>query len=174
MAVLEGGLFATEDASPVYLLAVVAVGSAFGTAPAVVTAFAAFVLYDLLFTAPRFSLVVSDPREWLDLVLFLIIAIAVGRLVATQHRRADEADRRAAEASSLFRLSRILATAPSTEDAAPEIVATLTVDAGLERAWITVAAAGAPGGELVIADTDPVEPIPMMSVDRCPGPPARG
>jgi two-component system sensor histidine kinase KdpD len=173
VAILEGGLFATEDASPVYLLAVVAVGSAFGTVPAIVTALLAFVVYDLLFTAPRFSLVVSDPREWLDLLLFLLIAIAIGRLVAIQHRRAEEADRRAAEANSLFRLSRILATAPATEDAGPEIVARLTEDAGLERVWIAVAGRGGAGAERTIADTVPGQPLPASTVvavlARAPG-----
>jgi two-component system sensor histidine kinase KdpD len=161
VAFLESGSFGITDASPVYLLAVVAVGSAFGTIPAVGTAIAAFLLYDLLFTAPQFSLVVSDPREWLDLLLFLAIALAIGRLVSIQHRRAEEADRRAAEASSLFRLSRILAIAPSTEDAAPEIVALLTRDVGLRRAWISE---GAGAAERVIADTAAGESLPPASV----------
>jgi two-component system sensor histidine kinase KdpD len=173
VAILEGGLFATEDASPVYLLAVVAVGSAFGTVPAIITALLAFVVYDLLFTAPRFSRGVSDSREWLDLLLFLLIAIAIGRLVAIQHRRAEEADRRAAEANSLFRLSRILATAPATEDAGPEIVARLTEDAGLERVWIAVAGRGGAGAERTIADTAPGQPLPASTVvavlARAPG-----
>ena len=54
----------------------------------------AFVVYDLLFTAPRFTLVVEDPKEWLDLVLSLILAIVVGRLAALGTERAAEASRR--------------------------------------------------------------------------------
>ncbi|MGK2849417.1 MAG: hypothetical protein ACSLFN_00670 [Candidatus Limnocylindrales bacterium] len=37
----------------------VAVGSGFGTLPAVATAILAFLIYDILFTEPRFSLVVA-------------------------------------------------------------------------------------------------------------------
>ncbi len=139
-----------EDASPVYLIAVVALGAAFGTWPALATAVTAFVIYDLLFTAPRFSLRVDDPREWLDLLLFLFVAIAVGRLVALLRQRADEAEQRTREASSLFALSRTLATATSTEDAAPDIAQRLASDVGLARVWITV---GPAGRERVVADT---------------------
>ena len=56
----------------------------------VATAIAAFLTYDFLFTNPRLSLAVADPREVLDLVLFLFVALAIGRLVATQHARADQ------------------------------------------------------------------------------------
>ena len=51
--------------------------------------------------------------------------------------------------------------APSTEDAAPEIVALLTHDVGLRRAWIT---AGSGVTERVIADTAPGETLPAASV----------
>jgi two-component system sensor histidine kinase KdpD len=150
VALLEGPTIGIDDASPVYLVAVVGIGAVAGTIPAVVTAIGAFLAYDVLFTEPRFSLVVADPREWLDLVLFLFVALAVGRLVAIQHARADEAARRAAEASTLFALSRSLATAASTEAAAPEIAERVREAAGLDRVWILV---GPPGAERVLADT---------------------
>lgn len=149
IAFLEGA-GGIVDASPVYLIAVVGLGAAFGTWPALATAVAAFVVYDLLFTAPRFSLQVDDPREWLDLLLFLFVALAVGRLVALQRQRADESEQRTREASSLFALSRMLATATSTEDAGPDIAHRLASDVGLDRVWILI---GAAGRERVVADT---------------------
>jgi len=82
------------DASAVYLVAVVIVGSVAGTMAALGTAVVAFVTYDLLFTEPRFSLVVSDSSELLNLVVVLIVALAVGRLAALGRERASEADRR--------------------------------------------------------------------------------
>ncbi len=170
VAVLEGGLIGIDDASPVYLLAVVAVGTLGGTWPAIATAIVAFLIYDLLFTEPRFSLVVADPREWLDLLLFLFVALAIGRLVAIQHARAAEATRRAAEANSLFALSRSLATATSTEDAAGEIAERLKRDASMERIVILV---GPPGMERVLVDTSPSPPPPVPSIvttlARAPG-----
>jgi two-component system sensor histidine kinase KdpD len=159
-----------DDASPVYLVAVVAVGAIAGTIPAVVTAIVAFLAYDVLFTEPRFSLVVADPREWLDLVLFLFIALVIGRLVSIQHARADEAAQRANEANTLFAISRSLATAASTADAAPDIAERVRSAAALERVWIV---AGPTSAERTIADTGegPAPPTPSITSNlvRTPG-----
>ena len=150
IAVLEGDLFRIQDASPVYLVAVVAAGAMAGTIPAILTAVAAFVAYDVLFTEPRFSLEVADPREVLDLILFLFVGLVVGRLVAIQHARAEEAAERAAEANTLFTLSRSLATATSTAEAAPDIADRVRAAGALQRVWIL---AGSGGTERVLADT---------------------
>jgi K+-sensing histidine kinase KdpD len=171
IAILEGDRVGIADGSPVYLVAVVAVGALAGTVPAVITAIAAFFLYDLLFTEPVFSVVVADPREWLDLVLFLFVGLVVGRLVSIQHARADEAAQRAVEANTLFALSRSLATAPSTAEAAPEIADRVREAASLERVWIV---AGAAGVERVLADTGggsspPPHPSLTSSLVRTPG-----
>ena len=62
VAFLENRL-EVPDASTVYLLAVVAVAVAFGTTPAILTAFGAFLVYDFLFIEPIFTLTVHDPRS---------------------------------------------------------------------------------------------------------------
>ena len=170
VAVLEGDLVGIEDASPVYLVAVVAVAAVAGTLPAVITAIVAFLAYDVLFTAPRFSLIVADPSEWLDLVLFLFVALVIGRLVSIQHARADEAARRADEANTLFALSRSIATATSTAEAASEIAERVRTAAGFERVWIV---AGPTSAERVLADTGDGPPprIPSITSNlvRTPG-----
>ena len=150
IAVLEGDIFGIQDASPVYLVAVVAAGALAGTIPAVIAAIAAFLAYDILFTEPRFSIAVADPREVLDLILFLFVGLVVGRLVAIQHARAEEAAERAAEANTLFALSRALATATSTAEAAPDIADRVRDAAALARVWIV---AGTGAAERVLADT---------------------
>jgi len=161
VALLERPPIEVVDASPVYLIAVVAVGSVAGTWPAIGTAVASFLIYDLLFTEPRLSLVIADPRELLDLLLFLLVAIAIGRLVAIQRSRADEADERAREANSLFALSRLLVTAPNARAAASAIADRLRADVDVERVWIAV---GPPGRELIVADTDPAGQPPATAV----------
>ncbi len=170
IAILEGDVFGIEDASPVYLVAVVAAGALAGTIPALVTAFAAFLAYDVLFTEPRFSVAVADPREVLDLVLFLFVGLVVGRLVSIQHARAEEAAERAAEANTLFSLSRALATATSTGEAAPDIADRVRDAAGLARVWIV---AGTGATERVLADTGDGSPPPHPSLTsnliRTPG-----
>jgi two-component system, OmpR family, sensor histidine kinase KdpD len=170
IAILEGDVFGIEDASPVYLVAVVAAGALAGTVPALVTAFAAFLAYDVLFTEPRFSVAVADPREVLDLVLFLFVGLVVGRLVSIQHARAEEAAERAAEANTLFALSRALATATSTGEAAPDIADRVRDAAELERVWIV---AGTGAAERVLADTGDGSPPPhpnlTFNLARTPG-----
>lgn len=170
ISILEGDLVGIDDASPVYLVAVVAAGALAGTIPAVITAIAAFLTYDFLFTEPRFSIVVADPREWLDLVLFLFVALVIGRLVAIQHARAGEAASRADEANTLFSLSRSLATATSTAEAAPDVAERVRAAATLDRVWIL---RGPDGRERVLADTGDGSPPPQPSLTsnliRTPG-----
>src|SRR6188508_1553520 len=168
IAVLEQ---ATEipDASAVYLVAVVVVGSIAGTVPAVITAVASFLVYDLLFTEPRFSLAVTDTSELLNLVLVLIVALAVGRLAALGRERAAEADRRAVEATGLFAVSRLLATADSTGEVAGPIVDRLAREAGLARVWIKLDGAAR---ERILADTGegPLPSAPIVTtLVRTPG-----
>jgi two-component system sensor histidine kinase KdpD len=148
------------DASAVYLVAVVIVGSVGGTGAALGTAIASFLVYDLLFTEPRLSLAISDTSELLNLVLVLIVALAVGRLAALGRERAGEAERRAVEATGLFAVSRLLATADQTEAIASAIVERLARDADLERVWI-----GLEGGarERVMADTG-TGPTPAAAI----------
>ena len=170
VAALESSSLGLADASPVYFAAVVLVGSLLGTGPAIATAILAFVVYDLLFTDPRFTLIVEDPREWLDLVLFLILAIVVGRLSALGTERAAEASRRAEEATALFAVGRILATAPDVESAAPLIAERLLAVAGLQRVWIVV---DGRAGHRTLADTGAGAPLPasafITNLVRMPG-----
>ena len=170
VAILESEPIGIADASPVYLVAVVVVAAFAGTTPAVLTAIAAFLGYDILFTEPRLSLIVADPSEWLDLVLFLFVALVIGRLVSIQHARADEAARRAAEANALFSLSRALATATSTADAARDIALRVATSAGMRRVWIV---AGPISAERLLADTGSGPPPPSPSITsslvRTPG-----
>ena len=160
---------AIPDASAVYLVAVVIAGSIGGTWPALATAIGSFVVYDILFTEPRFSLVVADPVELLNLVLVLIVALAIGRLAALGREHATEADRRATEATASFAISRLIATAESTGSILPVIAERLTRDVPLDRVWVTLEA---PGNERTIADSGsgplPATPV-VTTLVRMPG-----
>jgi len=170
VGVLESPPIAILDASPVYFVAVVIVGSLIGTGPAVATAIASFFIYDFFFTQPRLTLLVSDPKEFLDLVLFLVLAVVVGRLSALGAERAAEASRRAAESTTLFAISRILATAPDIETAAPQVAERLLLNGVLKRIWIVSERSG---HNRVVADTAASTPLPSSSFQtalvRTPG-----
>src|SRR5690349_8810153 len=161
VAMLHGWL-GVPDASAAYLLGVVAVGVAAGTRAAIVTAVGAFLATNFVFTEPRFTVAVSDPGDWLELVLLLVVGVVVGQLAGLQRRRADAAEAREREARALFGVSQQLATAPTLEAAAGEIVRILARDAGMARAWIRVEEDGAAGS--VIADTDAGSPLPSTVV----------
>lgn len=144
------------DASPVYLLAVVTMAGLYGTRSAIATSVVSVLVYDYLFTAPRFTFAVADPQEWLSLLLFLVVAVVIGHLTALQRARTEEAVRRVREAQTLFAISRSLATGTSVRDAAAEIVERLRADAGVERVWIGIGSL--PGQERVLADSAPHSP----------------
>jgi two-component system sensor histidine kinase KdpD len=132
IAIVEGPPIDVPHASAIYLVAVV-VAATYGTRAGVTVAFAAFLLYDLLFVEPRFTLTVIDPREWLNLVLLLVVGVAVGRLAGAQSNRAGEAERRLREAMSSFAISRTLATSTSTAEALPAVVDILLGGTGMDR-----------------------------------------
>lgn len=136
IALVEAPPLAIPDASPIYLVAVVGVAVVLGTPAAIAAAVLSFLLYDWLFVAPRFTLIVQDPTEWLNLLLLLFVGIVIGRLAALQSERAEDAARRARESQALFRISRTLATEPRVADALPAIVEGLATETRMNRIWI--------------------------------------
>ncbi len=100
MGLANGSLF--------YLLAVLATAVAFGRGPAVFAAVASFLAFDWFFVEPRYQLTVSNPDEWITLLVFLLIATVTGQLAAAQRERAREARQREREALVLYDVVRLL------------------------------------------------------------------
>jgi two-component system sensor histidine kinase KdpD len=163
VAILETPTIGIADASPLYLVAVVVVGILHGTRAAVGTAVAAFAVYDVLFTEPRLTFEVADPREWLDLLLLLFVALVIGRLTARETERAREAGGRALEAEALFAISHVLATTPTLQEAAPLIVQRLAAETRMRRVWITARSGTA---DAVLADSAAGAPLPITASAR--------
>src|SRR6476661_6304174 len=70
-----------------YLLAVMASAVAYGRGPAVFASIAAFLIFDWFFVEPLHQFTVSDPEEWVSLLLFLLTATVTGQLAAGQRQR---------------------------------------------------------------------------------------
>jgi two-component system sensor histidine kinase KdpD len=132
--------FAVPNASSVYVVAVVVTAIASGTIGALLAAVGSFLLYDFLFVDPRHTLTVSDPGEWLNLVVLLFVGAVVGQLTAVQRRQADRARGREREAVAQFRISRALATRKSTAEGLADVADILVREAGMERIWIALGA----------------------------------
>lgn len=99
--------------SMLYLIAVLAVASLAGRGAAVVAAVLAFLEFDFLFVTPLYTFTISDPNEWLALVLFLVTALVTGHLTAILRQQARAAEQRAREAAMLYDLSQALTTETS-------------------------------------------------------------
>jgi two-component system sensor histidine kinase KdpD len=161
LAAVVHGQLGVQDAAIVYLLPVLAVGMGYGSWLAVATALGSFLLYDFFFVQPLYVFAVASPEEWLDLLLFLVVAIAIGRLSALQLQRRREVELRSAEARAMFAMSRDVATAASALEAAPLLAARLAREAEMARVWIGLGTAIP--GERVVADSAPGEPRPAVA-----------
>jgi two-component system sensor histidine kinase KdpD len=139
IAGLEASL-GVPNASNVYLVAVAAIAIRYGVAGASLTAVVSVLVYDFFFTEPRLTLTVSDPDEWLHLVLLLFVAVTVGQLAALQRSRAESALARERESRALFDVTRTLATRASTIDALPAIATALAREAGMDQVWFALGA----------------------------------
>jgi two-component system sensor histidine kinase KdpD len=130
--------FDVLDASPVYLLAVVITALLSGTVGALLAAVSGILIYDYLFTNPFQTLAISDPGEWLSLILLLFVGLVVGQLTALERARAVTAEAREREARELFLVSRALATRASTTGVLSEIAEVLRREAGLQAVWFAL------------------------------------
>lgn len=141
------------NASPVYLLPVVLTALVSGTAGGLSVAVAGMLLYDFFFTHPFGTLVISDPGEWLSLVLLLFVGLVVGQLTALQRARTLTAEAREREARELFLVSRALATRESTTAVLPEIAELLRRAADMTALWIALGVDDA--AERIAAESGP-------------------
>lgn len=142
--------FGIPDASPVYLLAVVVTALVSGTVGALAAAVLGILLYDYLFTHPFATLEISDPGEWLSLVLLLFVGLVVGQLTALERARTLTAEEREREARELFLVSHALATRSSTTAVLQEIAALLMRAADMTGLWISLGPDD--GSERVVAE----------------------
>ena len=109
------------NVSMLYLLVVLALGTRFGSGPAVMASLLAFFTFNWYFVGPVHTLTVADPDEWLALLLLLAASVVTGQLTAGQRRRADEAHRREQEAVQLYTVGRWLAGAPTLDAALQQV-----------------------------------------------------
>jgi two-component system sensor histidine kinase KdpD len=146
---LEGSLD-VPNTSGVYLIPVIVMATFFGTTPAILTALSAFLIYDFLFTRPIYTFAIAETGAWVNLLLFLVVAVTIGRLAALQARRASEADRRAREAETLSSISSLLSASPRVLEGARAVLGRVATETGMGRMWISTDSAG---GERIFADT---------------------
>ncbi|HYW74063.1 MAG TPA: DUF4118 domain-containing protein [Pyrinomonadaceae bacterium] len=85
-----------------FLLLILFVATAWGSGPAIVASLFGVVCFNFFFLPPIGTLTISDPRNWIALVAFMITAIVVGQLSARVKRRAEEAESAKREVERLY------------------------------------------------------------------------
>jgi two-component system, OmpR family, sensor histidine kinase KdpD len=119
VAVATAAVAALQSSAPaaglgaIYLLAVLEVAVRRGGVAALATAVLSVLTLNYLFIEPRYRLGVAHTQDVVELVVFLIAAIVVGRLAADGRQRAAEADRRARLAAAAEREATLLAEVAS-------------------------------------------------------------
>ncbi len=147
-----------ENASTVYLVAVVISAVAAGPAAGVASAAVAVAAYNLLFTEPRFTLLVHETADWLTLLLLLGVGSVVGQLAGTQRSRAETAARREREARTLAAATRTLVAGGPLPETLRAITELLKRELGLDRVWITLVGPG--GSEAIVTETEAASELP--------------
>jgi two-component system, OmpR family, sensor histidine kinase KdpD len=89
-----------------YLLTVLIIAIQYGTGPALAATFASFICINYFLVQPLYTLAVSDPRELLDLCVFVIVVGISSQLGARVQQKAEEARQYAHEQEILYRLTR--------------------------------------------------------------------
>lgn len=122
--------------SVVYLLAVVAVSTFWGLWLGIATGFASALAFNFFHLRPVGRLSLSDSREWVSLLAFIVVAIATGLLSELARARAQEADQRRREADISADLARLLLAASRPEEALPAAGERLAQALGVRSASI--------------------------------------
>ena len=91
-----------------FLLATLAVATAWGLLEAIVASIAGVLCFNFFFLPPLFTLTIADTQNWVALFVFLVTAVVASQLSTSAKQRALEAMRRREEMERLYELSRAL------------------------------------------------------------------
>jgi len=150
--------------SMVYLIAVLAAAAAFGSGPAILASVAAFLAFDWFFVEPLHTFTISNPAEWVALLLFLLTALITGQLAAGQRTRARQAEQREREAVVLYDVVRLVAD-PDLKGALNAVAERLRQELHLMGVAIEVMDNHDTIVREVVGDTEMVSVISYMSTE---------
>jgi two-component system sensor histidine kinase KdpD len=85
-----------------FLIIVVFTAIYYGSRPAFVASLFAMLAFNFFFLPPFHTLTISDPQNWIALIVFLVTALTVGSLSAREKHRAQEAQRLYHELQTAF------------------------------------------------------------------------
>jgi two-component system sensor histidine kinase KdpD len=100
----------------VYLLAVVVAAVYLGRGPSVLVSLLGVLVFDFIFVPPYYTLAVSDTEYILTFIGLFGVGLVISELTARVRDQAEAAQRREAETSMLYALSRDLSIAEGTDE----------------------------------------------------------
>jgi two-component system sensor histidine kinase KdpD len=141
-----------------YVLAVLPVAILWGTTLAAIVSVASMLVFNWFFLPPYHSFNLQESQNWLALVVYLVIAFAVGALAARARVRRDDAEQRRAESHALA-------------EAALELLRGRTLEEELGHlAALTAGVFGVEGARLELGEQAPAEgenALPVEAGLRC-------
>jgi two-component system sensor histidine kinase KdpD len=122
--------FRASDLGMIFLAAVFTAAVRQGLRPALLAAGLAFLVYNYLFLAPRYSFVIGSPTDLLTLLVFMSVALVTGALAGRVTDQQLATSRRAAAIAALLAASRRLSGAAKKDDAATALAEQLSAATG--------------------------------------------
>ncbi|HWF76953.1 MAG TPA: sensor histidine kinase KdpD, partial [Caulobacteraceae bacterium] len=122
--------FRASDLGMIFLTAVLSAAVLQGLRPALLAAVLAFLIYNYLFLAPRYSFVIGSPTDILTLLVFFAVALVTGFLAGRVRDQQQATARRAAAITALLAASRRLSASAKKLDAATALAEQLQAATG--------------------------------------------
>jgi two-component system sensor histidine kinase KdpD len=138
--------------SLLYVPIILLVAVSFGTWPSLLAATLAVLEYDFFFLQPLFTFTINRVEDILALLIFVIVALSTSQLAARARERAEAAQRRAMESTTLYELGQALTSGHEVPLILQAITRRVVEVFGVDRCAIFV-----PGedGKLVLAAETP-------------------
>ncbi len=128
-------------ASLLYLPVVIACATRFGFGPAVLGAVGSFFCWNYFFLPPYHTWQVENPKDWLALLVFLLVALVTARQASQARFQAQAAQEREREAIALQRASEQISNEVETSQALPALARQIVATCGAQYCHIYQAAA---------------------------------
>lgn len=110
------------DLSMVFLTAVLYSAVTWGLLPSIGASILSVLMYNFFFIPPLHTFTVASPRDLLNLIIFLLVAVLTSNLAARVRNQAEAAKHREARTAALYALSRQIAGAAELADVLRAIV----------------------------------------------------
>ncbi|MFO7664984.1 MAG: DUF4118 domain-containing protein [Chloroflexota bacterium] len=139
--------------SLIYMLLALIAAIWLGTLPSFLVATLSFVSFNFFMVRPYYTLTVEDPRELLDLFIFLIATVITGRLAGYARQQAELVRQNAAEQEILLRLSTALNPLIEREAILDELTRVVIEEVKADQA-ITLPHGADPRSERALSEID--------------------